>query len=302
MNKKFKKILATCCLGVVGCLGLAGCSLTSNQQEALDRVVESADNLTSSLEDYFALHNSSLNKEAVEEKLNIINLDFQMEAYDQVHMTYKRQLYEGVFDVANGSQSIDIYIQNKDNVRKSYINEKDIASDSGEEIIIEEVYKSDFNENVFYTWSLKDGLTNHPDYVKSKWEISDIDIFETYQNITAEDIYDIKSEDRVISFRLIKRLYGKDNNFITYQNMYVELKNNKITTIDADFIYITFEDGAVLMSEDGPMLDKYGMPIVSDKTKASYSSEKLIVTYEYEDADFSIVDNKILEIENNENE
>ena len=98
MKNKLFKTLACIGLCAVSALGLVGCSMTADQQKALDAVVDSADSIVQALDKNLEMQNKSLSKEEAAEKLNFANLRFLHADYDALQMKdMKYNRYDGYF-------------------------------------------------------------------------------------------------------------------------------------------------------------------------------------------------------------
>ena len=103
MKNLIKKIFACVCFIVIGCATFAGCTLTGDQQSAIDKLTTSVDNFV-----------SKLSKEEVAEKIKLARLKFYMSTVEQFHLKVDFTEYDGLFNYSSKEMTDLMEIYYKD--------------------------------------------------------------------------------------------------------------------------------------------------------------------------------------------
>lgn len=264
MKNKTKKILAGACLGLVGMGCLTGCAMNDDQKAALDLITEKSDEIVALLEENMQLTNSKLSKQEAYEKIMLAINKLTVGMLDQVHISETYKEYSGVFDSEEENEIFNMYYK-KDG------NKKVLATVEDGEINLINI--STFGTNAtHYGWKKGDSSMSEREYSHSDFLISRYDISEEcgLDEITADDIYDIVVNEDTYEFKVF-------------------FKNGVETGLME-----------IIVSKDGYLLqNKYiGLELNNGHENVRYNGYISEVKYEYENIDFTAIDEKIAELQN----
>ncbi len=310
-NKLGKKLLvggACACMLLTGGLTLSGCSLSDEQQKALDVLVANTETLVNDFGSYLDGQNAKIDKEKAVEMIEKSRLNFVMSNFDNLQMTAKMYAYQGYEDVLRYSSQRDVYFSVQDGVKI----EADIMDGN-----FESVSKSDFNNDLHYSYSNYENneVFNKVEYTTNVWTTYWLDIFSQTPvsyvgNITEDDIYNIKAIEGGYEFEIVAQVsnitetdlskYEEDAEAVMYNIiMKVEIKNDYITKVDFKGVQTTVPVTNLLKTNENQtiVLDLKGMPTIDSYEEAEVVTMVMDVEYKYSDIDYSAIENKIAEIE-----
>ncbi len=245
MKNKFLKGMAVCGAVLMGSMMFAGCSLSNEQQKAIDLLTSKADELVSVIDK----QNKQLSKtEAVEmitlgrDKINLMagvtnmSVDINLSTgKDWVEVYYNRSIGD-VFNMSgvvinnyeDGSK-LSLYKETEDNGIDGSLKKYDYATQKG--------YNYDLNTRTLT-------LLQEEDFKFSQYANYDV-LFQCgiEEKVTADMIYDIKSTDNGYIFTLsTERTVNEDetqfDNIIT--NVVIEVNDGKITSAFGEMMYISY--------------------------------------------------------------
>ena len=91
MKKKTRNILAGTCLGIVGMGCLTGCSMSAEQQTALDLITDKADEIVDLLEKNMEFNNTKLTKEEAAEKILLARNNASLGLYKEYPLPHSHK-------------------------------------------------------------------------------------------------------------------------------------------------------------------------------------------------------------------
>ncbi len=309
-NKLGKKLLvggACACLLLTGGLTLSGCSLSDEQQKALDVLVANTETLVTDFGSYLDGQNAKIDKDKAVEMISKSRLNFVMSNFNQLDMKVNMNMYEGYEDKL-------LYEGSFQQVYKSENGVKFIAEiEDGE---IESISKSDFNKDLHYSYLNVDNeetFDSEVEYKHIMWSMTSADIFNQMPvgeigEINTNDIYNIKSIEGGYEFELVIKLtdltetdlskYEEDAEVVIYNIiMKIEIKNDYITKVNFKGIQTTVPVEDLKENEGTIELDEHGIPVIYNYAYINVVTELMDVEYNYENIDFSTIEEKIAEIE-----
>lgn len=305
-----KKLLAggaCACLLLTGGLTLSGCSLSGDQQKALDVLVSNTETLVKDFGSYLDNQNTKISKEKAVEIISRSRLNFIMGNFDHLQMKVSQNMFEGFEDKLDDSGTFERIYRSENGV-------KIIADIENEQFY--SIKKSDFNNDIHYKWTKSDNFSE-VEYSSAMWQLYYTDIFsQTPFNfigeINEEDIYDVKLVDGGYEFEIVAEhstitetdlsKYEEDDVVNIYNIiMNVEIKNNYITKVSYKGIATEVPINDLLKESNGEnntiVLNANGVPIVDSYDNAEIVTNITNVEYKYENIDYSVIDAKIAEIE-----
>ena len=270
MRKKkisLKKILATGAL--CGCamampFGLAGCSMSADQKEALDLVTEKADDIIDLLETNMDYSNKKLSKEDAAEKIFVAKkrAENAFLYYDNCEISFNHTPYSGLLDYEDGYSSGNGIIKTRKNGDK-----KTIAVFNKDGLYT--ITHSDFAVNKHFLY--QDGIWAEREYSSADF-VSFLALLKQYPDVVAEDVCSI--EQTSIGYKF--------DTYIVTENEYV-LADEILT------YYVTFNGDLVSMDY---------VSVSKSKVSGNVSSQKMKISVKYGDIDYSVVDSKLAELIN----
>ena len=293
-NNKLKKLLvggACACMLLTGGLTLSGCSLSNEQEKAMNYIV------------------AQVEKEEAVEMIAKSRLNFIMSNFNNLEMSANMNMYQGFEDVLLHNSGFKNYYRTGE-YSKIY--------GSIEDGKVVGITKSDFKNDYHYTYSNYESEEfDEIDYYSGMWAMHSADIFsQTPVNeigeITTEHIYNIKAIEGGYELEIVANLssiietdlskYEEDAQAQIYNIvMKIEIKNDFITKVNFkgvqiqvpvnDLKQITTQDGSTII------LDEKGMPTISTYYNSEVMTMTMDVEYKYENINFSDFDTKVAEIE-----
>ncbi len=301
MKNKIKKTLATIGLGVVGCASLAGCSLTGDQQANIDKLFDKADDLSTKLEQVLDKQNKQYSEQDIVDKIMLTRLNFTMATYNDVRLLVKMQNYEGYF--ANSQKEdlpvmMDVYYRYQDNIKVLSANYNDYSE--------HRIYKKDYNKNIDYSWSIyEDENETVEDFKiiedkdeKLYWSMSQMDAFNQfmsgYTSITANDIYNIKVDGDKLTFDIVVKVLDEEPSHFSIRKAKVEYDGEYITKLEANMVEYHYSSTEFEKDEQGNVkFDAYGIPVAKDSDLVEMETIKMNAYYEFENIDYTSMDETI---------
>lgn len=263
MKNKTKKILAGLGLSIVGMGALTGCSLTGDQQAALDLITDKADEIVNLLEKNMEFNNTKLTKEEAAEKILLARNNAEQGLFNEFEMVMTQANYTGILDkkLESGTGTF---------IRKLRVDgQKKTAAFFYNEEISQIVY-SDFENNEHKEYSSYLGETwQDRDYDSYDFDVSEDFLSNIYPaTITAEDIMDIQVLENGYNFKVL----------VVENRLSIQLE----ITVSNDCRLMFAEAIAVSEFETLPNSNKW------EKQTAVATLE-----FKYENVDFTTIDQKI---------
>ena len=276
MKSRTKKILAGIGLGIIGMGCLTGCSLTDDQQKALDLLSGKSDNIVSLLENNMELESSELSKVVAYEKISFAFDQFEFGMIDKFRLTYTNHNYKGYFDkIQDKTKSVFEY-QFKDHVKyiQSNIESSDVNRNGYSNMIFD-------YDNDYYVVYGKQGNKVQPDIeldpINNLSELEQYSLSSIMQvgiiNIdvfSAEDIYNVEmTEEGSMNFyvRYSEESVGIPegiNGKVEYLYK-IQIKNNLIHKLERYLYRKTFNlDGEVMTVESNYITINYEYDVEID--------------------------------------
>lgn len=281
------KILASVGIGVMGATLFAGCSLSEEQQRALDLVTEKADKLIELTEQNMKLANSQLSKADAAEMILLARTKLAMGLYNDLYIETNGSMYSGLFDHKIGdAQDMfpRVYFRKTDDFKYFAMGRRDGS--------IVEVRKADFTKEKLYVYS--GASTEVMDYETSDFALDATvtDIFSRlgYGTITTDDIVNIENLQDSYKFRLMKNSYDvyESNVAIKTTLSTIEIsKSGDILGCDIDYVVKSVPKTDVEFDGDNIVEGEDGMPIVKSIVDANIVSVEYKTTYKYSGIDFT---------------
>lgn len=325
--KKFKKLLTCICLALIGCFTLTGCSLTAEQQNALDIITDNTETLVGSLDSYLDGVNSQISKEKAVEIISRSRLNFLMSNFNEIELNVNLEMYSGFEDQLLGGNNSTTTYYIKDDIKIQSDTYVDFTYDpvSGENVYSapsKTLKKSDFGKGIHYSWRF-DGSEQDPDlqesfaaseYSTNMWSLNWLDMFgqipiSYFGEIQKEDIYDIKAIEGGYEFSLVTNVstlaetklssYEEgDTVELFYLLLDVKIVGDYIVEINFKGVQITIDIAHLLHNETDILLDSKGVPTIDymDETTGVVTM-KADINYQYENINKSEIEAKISEIE-----
>ena len=311
-NKLGKKLLVggTCaCLLLTGGLTLSGCSLSADQQKAIDVLVTNTETLVDDFGAYLDGQNAKIDKEKAVEMIAKSRLNFKISNFNNMQMTAKMYMYEGFEDKLVDGSELQMVYKSENGIK---------ISAEVEDGILTDINKSDFNKDLHYRCHIADDQDEENfsklEYSSNMWLMDSADIFSQIPvgeigEITSSDIYNIKSIEGGYEFELVIKVTDltetdlskceEDAEVVIYNIiMKIEIKNDYITKVNFKGIQTTVPVKDLKINEDEIIeLDKNGVPIIYNYAYIDVVTMIMDVEYKYEDIDYSEIEEKIAEIE-----
>lgn len=248
MKNKTKKILAGVGLGLVGMGALTGCSMSEEQKNALDSVVNKADEIIQLVD----TQNKMLSKESAYEMIVLSTNAFQMGLINEVNMVAKSKYYSNYFEeeLEEESHGQEIKYKVENNVKKfSLIGFNDTDKQTNN------LY-ADFNNDKYFQWENNEEAQPVNKDIAYELTVAGqvMNAFFVDSLSDPEDIYDIDVlEDGSYSFMCLQeydvshytyikrfKIEIKDNLLQKYEEWSVE-KNNETGDISSWHMYSEFK-------------------------------------------------------------
>ena len=325
--KKFKKLLACICFALIGCFALTGCSLTAEQQNALDVITNNTETLVGSVDSYLDGVNSQISKEKAVEIISRSRLNFLMSNFNEIELNVNLEMHSGFEDQLLGGHNLTTTYYVKDDIKIQSDTCVDFTYDpvSGEKLYSAPsttLKKSDFGKNIHYNWSF-DGSKKDPElqenfapfeYSTNMWSLNWLDMFgqvpiSYFGEIQEEDIYNIKAIEDGYEFSLVTNVptladtkldaYKEDDMVsLFYMLLDVKIVGDYVVAINFKGVQIIIGVSHLLHNETDILLDSKGMPTIDymDET-TEVVTMKADVNYQYENINKSEIEAKIAEVE-----
>ncbi len=278
------KILAAAGLGVMGATLFAGCSLSDEQQKALDLVAEKADKIIELTEKNMQLTNSQLSKTDAAEMILLARTKLALGLYDEMYVNTLGTAYTGYFDkVVGNAQGIAPHVYFRKTNDFKYVGLGDYDG------TLQVVTKAVFAKNKIYTYT--EAGTAESDYDSNCFDFTQLDIFNMlgFGTITAEDIVNIENLDGSYKFNLMKSFYDGEG---TAVSMHILLSTVEISK-SGDILGCEFDLVNKVLPKEDVQLDGEdivegvdGMPIVENFDDIRVDALNYKTTYKYTDIDF----------------
>lgn len=268
MLNKTKKMLACATLGLVGMGCLAGCSMSDEQQKALDLITDKADEIVNLLEENMEYNNTNLSKEDAAEKILLARSRWKLLQFNELEYSLIQNSYYGLFDKINQTLTDNeatplrwLYRQNGDN--------KVFAIAEGDNF--DTIITSNFKDNIHLRWDYnEDSTLISREYSTDDFVLS-LDLFSGLgiDIILAEDVKDIEITESGYIFKVIKEISNDDETII----------EEVVFNVSFDCYITSFVAKAVFEKENG-----------------EYESWFVECEYKYDNVDFTALDAKIAEL------
>ncbi len=266
MKNKWKKLLAIGCLGLAGTGMLTGCSMSADQQAALDLVTEKTDDIIELLEDNMNYTRNTLSKEEAAEKILLGRNYWALGSFDQLEFATTEIDYNGWFDKVVQTFPKQTILYKKSNNSKFISTIRDNT--------VEEIRASNFTTNKNYQYTDGNSIAYDTTYNSSDFIITNIDLLTHFnlEIITADDIVDIVRLNKGYRFKIITKTTTSTS------SLHIEIT---LEVLDTGYITSIEAKGRLEIDNNG--------------TK-EYNSAIASATYKYDNIDFSIVENKLSEL------
>ncbi len=277
--KKFTKGLAICGAVLMGSTMFAGCSLTAEQQNAIDTLTSKADELVQVIDK----QNKQLSKKEAAEMIELgrSEISYLWEStnmFAEMKIVYGTSVYDTNFKAENGEYGYEIgYTFSKDVHNQVLLGLGTWESNNEEEI---EFFKDDYKNQISYGYDYEEGITVGEEGWDDEVFLTGADAmgYGSLERIYEEDIYDvIQHEDGSYEFVLYTErtvnveasetpdedgLYGSFTNVLTRAN--VIIKDSRILSIKGYFVRGTYHiDEDVEKDEHGNYITRYSSPLTS---------------------------------------
>jgi len=291
-NKIGKKLLvgAMCgCMMLSGGLILGGCSLRDKNNEIVVEHIEKT--------------------EAVD-IIEIARQNFLMCNFENLETKRSVKTYEGYEDKLLEDYKSSVLYRFADGVKTTTVLEDDM---------VRSVMKSDFNNDKHYWWYThnNEDVFDELEYQPGMWEMFTADIFSqspftNIGNIAEDHIVNAEKIDDGYKVDILTNLSTVDETDLSkyedgdtieifYITMSLEIKNNCTMKASSKIVQLTVPVKNLITEMDGTNstieLDDKGMPTISTYGYVDIITVKVEVEYKYKDIDFSQVDSKLAEIE-----
>lgn len=244
MKDKTKKILAGVALGCIGATTLAGCSMSDEQQAALDKVVNKADEIVKLVEN----QNKQLSKQEAYEMIVFSDNVFKFGLVEDVEIKVSGKRYFNYFEKeedAPDDQTVKFRL--KDNVKYFQLITYDEDRGEGTFNVI-----ADYTNNIYHYWNTEnETLTEENALTYEDSAIYTIGgnllSFIKYADCTVDDIVDIEvSEDNQYSFKFFKENTDENTGYVTSNMFNIIVKDNLIRKAEK---YSVIEDLEAALNE-----------------------------------------------------
>ena len=222
MKDKTKKLLAGIGFGLVGAMTLTGCGISDEQQAAIDKVVDKADQIISLVEN----QNKQLSKQTAYEMIVLSNNAFKLGLLEEVQIKVGGIDYDGYFEKKEDSQPCDqrLKYRMKDGV-KFY--ECTNFEEEGEWTLS---VVADYDNNLYHYWNT-DNESRELEYAEtSQFTIGgDLLDFIDFSECTQEDIYDITmQEDGSYKFTCFLEYETSGGGYLYTERFDIVVKDNLV--------------------------------------------------------------------------
>ena len=279
------KILAAAGLGVMGATLLTGCSLSKEQQMALDLVAEKADKLIELTEKNMQLTNSQLSKADAAEMILLARTKLALGLYDEMYVNTIGTAYTGYFDkVIGNAQGIAPHVYFRKTKDFKYVG----LGDYDGTLVV--VTKADFTKDKIYTYT--EAGTVESNYDSNCFDLSSqLDIFNMlgFGTVTAEDIVNIENLDGSYKFNLMKSFYDGEGTAVSMHILLstVEIsKTGDILGCEFDLVNKALPKEDVKLAGEDIVEGVDGMPIIENYDDITVAALNYKTIYKYTDIDF----------------
>ena len=286
-NGKFTKILAAVGLGITGASVLAGCSLSDDQQKALDLITEKADTIIELTEKNMQLTNSQLSKADAVEMILLARTKLSLGLYDEMFVDTLGTAYTGFFDkVVGNAQGIapKVYFRKTNDFKYVALGDYDGS--------ITVANKAVFATNKVYTYTDAGNVTS--DYTSNCFDLStQLDVFEMlgYGTVTIDDIVNVENKADSYRFNLLRKNYmvsGGSKVIISTLLSTVEIsKTGDILSCEFDVVNKTLPKTDVRLDGENIVLGEDGLPIIEEHSNIEVSALNYVTEYKYTGIDFT---------------
>lgn len=222
MKNKTKRILAGLGFGLVGAMTLTGCAMSDEQQAALDKVVNKADQIVALVEK----QNKQLSKQNAYEMIVLSNNAFKLGLLEQVQIKVGGTDYDGYFEKKEADQPCDqrLKYKLKDGV-KFY--ECTNYEEEGEWTLS---VVADYNNDIYHYWNTdNESMELEYDDTTDFTIGGDLLDFIDFSDCTQEDIYDItEQEDGSYKFTCFLEYEAAGGNYFYTQRFDIVVKDNLV--------------------------------------------------------------------------
>jgi len=267
MNNKSKKILAGLGLALVGGATLAGCSMSDEQQAALDKVVDKADEIIELVENNMAMENNQLSKQEAYEMIILSNNALKFGLIDQIELKITGKEYYNYFEKEKEFQPDDqiLKFRMKDQTKYYELLTKD--GEESDSLYVIADYKNDIY-HYWNTWSTEEKSMQYEETIQFTIG-GDLLQFIDISSFTVEDIYNISVTDNNEYVFTMFTEYTEDN--YNYSKRYdIVVKDNLLRKAE-----------------------QYG---VCEKTAGAIETQYCCVEFNYDNIDFSALDAKYADL------
>ena len=284
MKNLIKKIFACVCFIVIGCATFAGCTLTADQQIAIDKLTTSVDNFV-----------SKLTKEEAAEKIKLARLKFYMSTVENFHLKVDFTQYDGFFFNSGKELKTMMNVYYKDSGSAKFIYGYNPSTDSNY------FTKTDFTNNKTYEYDFKTENFEFKNYdLNQYWNMTTGDAFTQFlgsnYEIKPEDISHLEVDGDTIKCKLLIENFMEQQKYYVLQEVDVEFVGNNLSKVETKQLSYDFRDAVIKVDADGNVIfDGFGVPI-KESGEVEISSLKMVANYDF-NCDFSEIEAKIAEIE-----
>ena len=306
MKRNGKKLLAGVGLALVGGMTIAGCGMTEEQQAALDKVVDKADEIIELVDSNMSMQNAKLSKEEAAEKIMLAR-NYWLSKNLQMKLYYDNVSYNGFYDKASQKYSVTAYYLKDEDMFRS-------VTIAGENENYDTYYKKrDYKKNVYYDYS-EYSNTGNEHFSSSTYtntesfkEIYGADIVAQcgFGAITPDMIMDLDVVENGYTFTVINYEISEDGVSgynVSRNKLVITLENDKITSFNAEHISLDVKESFNGLEKDaeGNFVDPED--IVFAAMVCSNDLEKVgVITYQgyyqYENLNLTDVNDKYTAIE-----
>lgn len=301
MKIKTKKILAGICIGIAGMGLLAGCSLSDEQMNAVDKLTKNTETLVDSLDRYLESSNSKLDKNTAFDMLREARMKSMYIVGDSEVMSAKMIMTDNFNSTTPKMYGHSIFDYRGDFHKTIRILEDGSVSAVGKSTELENVASYLATYNADNSITLKQVSAEH--YLSEINQSIDPLFQSGIYQLTIDDITNVRYENGECSFNIIKTRIVENNQIngenVTSKFTYminVVVKNYLFKSVTIDIISEHGNENSFLKdSENNLIKDGYGSYIMSGNVDA-YST--LQIEYLYgDDVDLTLLNNKIAEID-----
>ena len=303
MENKTKKLMAGVGLGVAlctGAVGMAGCSMTDEQKEALDLITNKADQLVEIIEDNYNYNNKVLTKSEACEQLLIARNFFDFGELKQVKAVFNSKSFDGVFDSLLTSSTAEVNYKHSDDQKYLFLNKTNAEGEYERDYL-----KSDFEANKHYSYH--ETYNNTPRYSEGGYNLINWDLGRQLDPLAGLGYSaDILPED-IKSITILENGYQFDiyvcqaqGDSVRKVNFKFTIKNGKIDKVDFSAVYYSFPENALdayIDDKDNLLVDVDYLSHMFADSDINVYSQKASITYQYDNIDFAEIDAKFATIE-----